>query len=67
MLGSLRASGRGLELADSITADAHKWLNVPYDCGIAFTRHVALHERAFSADAPYVPMERQLPAFMNRG
>ncbi|WP_248804107.1 pyridoxal phosphate-dependent decarboxylase family protein [Pseudomonas sp. MWU13-2100] len=57
----------GLELADSITADAHKWLNVPYDCGIAFTRHVALHERAFSADAPYVPMEGQLPAFMNRG
>lgn len=57
----------GLELADSITADAHKWLNVPYDCGIAFTRHVTLHERAFSADAPYVPMEGQLPAFMNRG
>lgn len=57
----------GLELADSITADAHKWLNVPFDCGIAFTRHVTLHERAFSADAPYVPMEGQLPAFMNRG
>ncbi|SCZ13867.1 MULTISPECIES: pyridoxal-dependent decarboxylase [unclassified Pseudomonas] len=57
----------GLELADSITADAHKWLNVPYDCGIAFTRHVTLHERAFSADAPYVPLEGQLPAYMNRG
>lgn len=58
---------RGLELADSITADAHKWLNVPYDCGIALSRHIALQERAFGADAPYVPMEGDLPAFMNRG
>ena len=58
---------RGLELADSITADAHKWLNVPYDCGIALSRHIALQERAFGAEAPYVPMEGDLPAFMNRG
>ncbi|MFJ4143701.1 pyridoxal phosphate-dependent decarboxylase family protein [Pseudomonas sp. NPDC089734] len=58
---------QGLEYADSITADAHKWLNVPYDCGIALTRHPALHERSFSADAPYVPMDGRFPAFMNRG
>ncbi|KPY83791.1 pyridoxal-dependent decarboxylase [Pseudomonas syringae pv. tagetis] len=57
----------GLERADSITADAHKWLNVPYDCGIALTRHTEFHERSFSADAPYVPMGGELPAFMNRG
>ncbi|MCV4281935.1 pyridoxal phosphate-dependent decarboxylase family protein [Pseudomonas capsici] len=58
---------KGLECADSITLDAHKWLNVPYDCGIALTRHTALHERSFSADAPYVPAGGQSPAFMNRG
>ena len=33
---------RGLELADSITADGHKLLNVPYDCGIFFTKHRTL-------------------------
>ncbi|KKY17520.1 putative tyrosine [Phaeomoniella chlamydospora] len=34
------ASGTlGLELVDSITGDAHKFLNVPYDCGIFFSRH----------------------------
>jgi len=63
----LAAWADGLELADSITLDAHKWLNVPYDCGIALTRHPALQERAFSAYAPYIPMDSDLPAYMNRG
>lgn len=57
----------GLERARSFTADGHKLLNVPYDCGLAFTTEPGCQERAFSADAPYVPMDSQLPAFMNRG
>ena len=38
----------GVELADSITGDGHKLLNVPYDCGFFFTRHRALAEEVFS-------------------
>ncbi|HVU77715.1 MAG TPA: pyridoxal-dependent decarboxylase [Gaiellaceae bacterium] len=51
---SLRHLVAGVERADSWATDAHKWLNVPYDCGIAFTAHPESHSAAFSARAPYL-------------
>ena len=45
----------GLERADSIAADAHKWLNVPYDCGFAFVREPRRLAEAFTVGAPYLP------------
>ncbi|KAM7196474.1 Pyridoxal phosphate-dependent transferase [Rhypophila sp. PSN 637] len=43
----LHACVAGLELADSITADGHKLLNVPYDTGIFFCRHPAIVNQVF--------------------
>lgn len=45
----------GVERADSVTADGHKWLNVPYDCGFSFVRDAGILARIFSMDADYLP------------
>jgi glutamate/tyrosine decarboxylase-like PLP-dependent enzyme len=45
----------GIERADSVAADAHKWLNVPYDCGFAFTRDPARLAHALNVGAAYLP------------
>ncbi|SMY28732.1 unnamed protein product [Zymoseptoria tritici ST99CH_1A5] len=46
---------RDIELADSITSDAHKLLNVPYDCGIFLSRHLELATRVFrNSNAAYL-------------
>jgi glutamate/tyrosine decarboxylase-like PLP-dependent enzyme len=50
---SLRPLVRGIDLADSIAVDCHKWLNVPYDCGLAFVRDHAAHHAAMTLNAPY--------------
>ena len=46
----------GIELADSVASDAHKWLNVPYDCGLVFTAHPEAHQRALTVPAHYIQM-----------
>lgn len=45
---------KGLEFADSITVDFHKWLNVPYDAGGFFTRHLNLVAQSCEVVAPYL-------------
>jgi glutamate/tyrosine decarboxylase-like PLP-dependent enzyme len=48
---------QGVEKADSVTVDGHKWLNVPYDSGYAFVRDHGLMARAFRYSADYLPAE----------
>lgn len=46
---------RGVEDADSWATDAHKWLNVPYDSGLAFVRDAEALRSAMSVTAEYLP------------
>ena len=44
----------GLELADSVTLDPHKWLYISYECGCVLVREAERLRRAFSITAPYL-------------
>lgn len=45
---------RGVEMADSWSVDAHKWLNVPYDSAVYICRDHEAVRQAFTADAAYL-------------
>ncbi len=53
----LRPLARGFELADSWATDAHKWLNVPYDSGLAFVRDPNTLKAAMAITAEYLPTQ----------
>jgi glutamate/tyrosine decarboxylase-like PLP-dependent enzyme len=52
---ALKAHLAGIELADSITCDAHKWLSVAMGAGMFFCRHPDSVSEAFRADTVYMP------------
>jgi glutamate/tyrosine decarboxylase-like PLP-dependent enzyme len=71
----LRPLADGIELADTWATDAHKWLNVPYDCGVVISRHPEDHRASMTASAAYLVqtkgVERDevdwVPEFSRRG
>lgn len=58
---------KGIEAADSITADGHKWLNVPYECGMLFIKkeHKKHQIHTFSSIADYMSKSADEP--LNKG
>ncbi len=48
---------RGIEEADSWATDAHKWLNVPYDSGLVFTRNADALRQAMSIGGAYLKQD----------
>lgn len=44
----------GAEHADSWATDAHKWLNVPFDCGLVFCAHPLAHAAGLAIDEGYL-------------
>ena len=58
----LRGHLAGIEAADSITCDAHKWFSVPMGAGMFFCRHAAAVGEAFHAETSYMPGKTAGPA-----
>jgi glutamate/tyrosine decarboxylase-like PLP-dependent enzyme len=52
----------GVERADSWATDGHKWLNVPYDCGMAIVRNADALRKTMSFKADYLPEEAANPS-----
>jgi len=61
LVPELRGHLDGIERADSITFDAHKFLSVPMSAGMFFTRHAELPERVFSVRTDYMPLTHGQP------
>lgn len=56
---SLRHLVEGVDRADSWSTDAHKWLNVGYDCGFVAVREVDAHRAAMATSASYLMRSEQ--------
>jgi len=59
LVPEMRSVLAGIERADSITFDAHKWLSVPMGAGIFLTRHRDILDRTFRITTEYMPREAE--------
>jgi glutamate/tyrosine decarboxylase-like PLP-dependent enzyme len=56
----------GVDRARSVSADGHKWLNVPHDTGFTFLREPELLDEAFAISGAYLKTDEERPNLMHR-
>jgi glutamate/tyrosine decarboxylase-like PLP-dependent enzyme len=54
LVPEIRDAFHGIDQADSVAFDPHKWLSVPMGCGLLLTRHRGLLDRAFGVAVPFL-------------
>lgn len=59
LIPEMRPLLNGIEFADSITFDAHKWLSVPMGAGMFLTQHATILQRCFATQTAYMPKESE--------
>jgi aromatic-L-amino-acid/L-tryptophan decarboxylase len=55
----LKSQLKGIEMADSITFDAHKWLSVPMACSLFLTKNKTVLEKTFGIQTSYMPLDAE--------
>lgn len=63
LLDELTDRFEGIDEADSVAVDPHKWFFVPMVAGLLFTRHADLELDVFDVDAPYIPAGELVDGF----
>jgi glutamate/tyrosine decarboxylase-like PLP-dependent enzyme len=57
LAGNVKPKLLGIERADSVALDLHKWMHIPFEAGCVLVRHAEAHRRTFSLTPEYLEHE----------